>query len=711
MVGMDATLKLFMLKRYGEEKSRLKQVEALLQKDVRSVADPVRSILLTKGMKLLLDGRYEDARITFQKALQLSVTKYDALATHLIAWTFLDTDDYLQGEKQLMPIIKGNKAQPFTYYLMSRFAIRASQKDQARAYLETTLKKNPKHLASRIALVELDAKVPARHAEVEQRIKEILDNDMKDLPRAFLAQMHFILSEIYAARHETFNVTKALNNAIKSDPYNPEYTAALGEFLFKTHEVAKAEKEFERCLKISEKAAACHIGLAKCYLLKGKPDKALKQLQDGAQLVGKTSDIAYFLGVTLEHQKLNTRALKYYEDAISLNPKEVRYYAKAAKIYLLSDNIVKASEFIQKAKSVDPDSPYVHNFLGEMYVFKNELDLSIGEFKAAMDSDASFIEAYINLGDTYRQLNRHTEAMDVLNRAMQIDEKNPKAHFVMGRTLLAMDNLEGAVSQLEMAVKYDDATPLHHYYLGLAYYELKRYADAANALKSEVELNLEYAPAHYLLGKVMFESKKWQEAIKSFENAINLDKQNPEYHFWMGKLHTTSGREKSAIEYLDAAISLKPDFADAWLFKGLSLLKSRQYRKAKESLTKALSYDSKMTPAYMARAQCHRYFKSNTKAEDDYQKTIKLNPEYSLPYYELGRLYQEMGQDRKGMDYLQKARKLDPAFADVYWALGFAYKKARSRAEAIKNFKTYLELRPNAVDAQDVREEIEQLRQ
>ena len=710
LLGMDVTLKYYMLLNYGKSKTREASIAELLKDQDLQIGEAIHSVMLALGMAEMQKGSPERARTFFQKALQHSVTKWDALAAHLIAWSYLSNKDYMQGQKQLEPLIQSKKGYPLTYQLMGRFAEAAGDKEKARAYFEVVLEKEPRHADAALALQMLDIDNPEKQAGVEEKLQAMLKNENAALSNSQSARVHFVLAQIYLKRNEPFKVTKELGEAIKADPFNAEYYSALGDFLYQTHEYQKAEQEFQRCLKINERQVSCYIGLAHCKLAKAQPEEALTILQDAARVVGKDAELAYSLGLTLEHQKLLSKALKYYEDAISLNPKEVRYYTKAAEIYLKSDNLVKASEFVQKAKSIEADSPYVHNFLGEMYVYKADIEMAIAEFNAALEIDPTFIDAYVNLGNAYRDFHKYEESIEAFNKALQLDDKHAPAYYGLGRTLMAQENFEGAVAQLELAVRYDPNHKFYHFALGQAYYALKRYADAAAALTREIEISFDYSPAYFLLGRVNFDAKKWDDAATAFQQAVNLDKQNPTYHFWLGKLYNNTGRDKAAVEYFDAALSLKPDYAEAWLYKGLSLLNQKQFQKALQALNRGIKYNDKMPAAYIARAESYTYFKKYTDAEKDYLKAIKLDPKHVYPYYELGRLYQDMGQDKKALVYLNKAKKIAPDYALVYWALGFGYKKLRRYREAIGSFKTYLELNPGAVDAEDIRQEIEFLK-
>jgi len=710
LLGMDVTLKHYMLLSYGKSKTRENAITALLKDQDLQVGENIHSVMLALGMQEMQKGSPERARTFFQKALQHSVTKWDALAAHLIAWSYLSNKDYMQGQKQLEPLIQSKKGYPLTYQLMGKFAEAAGDKEKARAYYEVVIEKEPNHSDAVIAMQMLDIDDPEKQSAVEEKLQALLKTENAVLASSQSAQVHYILAQIYLKRNEPFKVTKELGEAIKADPFNASYYSALGDFLYKTHEYQKAEQEFQRCLKINEKQVSCYIGLAHCKLAKAEPEEALIILQDAARAVGKDAALAYSLGLTLEHQKLLSKALKYYEDAISLDPKNVKYYTKAAEIYLRSDNLVKASEFVQKAKSIEADSPYVHNFLGVMYVYKADLEMAIAEFNAALEINPTFIDSYVNVGNAYRDHNKFEESIESFNKALQLDDKHAPAYYGLGRTLMAQENFEGAVAQLELAVRYDANHKDYHFALGQAYYAQKRYADAAAALSREIEISFDYSPAYFLLGRVNFDAKKWDDAGTAFQQAVNLDKQNPMYHFWLGKLYNNTGRDKSAVEYFDAALSLKPDYAEAWLYKGLSLLNQKQFQKALQSLKKSIRHNDKMPASYISRAECYTYFKKYKEAEKDYLKAIKLDPKHVYPYYELGRLYQDMGKDKKALKYLNKAKKIAPDYSLVYWALGFGYKKLRRYREAIRSFETYLELTPNAVDADDIRQEIDFLK-
>jgi len=238
---------------------------------------------------------------------------------------------------------------------------------------------------------------------------------------------------------------------------------------------------------------------------------------------------------------------------------------------------------------------------------------------------------------------------------------------------------------------------------------MKRDNDAAAAVQKEIEIQYEYAPAFFLLGQIYSDMGKNEEAIAAYERAIQLNGQNPYFHFFLGRHFYKLGREKSAIDHLDVTINLKPDYADAYLFKGLSLINIHQYQQAINVLDKALKLNPKMIPALMARAEANRFFKKNKVAEKDYLAVLKLDNKNSLANLSLGDIYVDMGLDKKALQHLLRAKELDPTLAEVYNKIGYIQKKLRNNGAALSAFKTYLELKPNAIDANEIRNEIELL--
>lgn len=98
-------------------------------------------------------------------------------------------------------------------------------------------------------------------------------------------------------------------------------------------------------------------------------------------------------------------------------------------------------------------------------------------------------------------------------------------------------------------------------------------------------------------------------------------------------------------------------------------------------------------------------------AISSYQRALDLDPKNSDVRVDMGTCYRGVGQPEKAIEEYKKASKYDPKHAMTYMNSGVVYAyDLNKKAEAIKSFEKYLELAPNAPNAADIRQQIQQLK-
>ena len=66
----------------------------------------------------------------------------------------------------------------------------------------------------------------------------------------------------------------------------------------------------------------------------------------------------------------------------------------------------------QKAVLLDPNAPYVHNELGTLYLYKQDLKLSEKHYKAAIDISPDWVSPWANLMGLYLATKDTTKALE-----------------------------------------------------------------------------------------------------------------------------------------------------------------------------------------------------------------------------------------------------------------------------------------------------------
>jgi cytochrome c-type biogenesis protein CcmH/NrfG len=138
----------------------------------------------------------------------------------------------------------------------------------------------------------------------------------------------------------------------------------------------------------------------------------------------------------------------------------------------------------------------------------------------------------------------------------------------------------------------------------------------------------------------------------------------------------TPGPSPLQIEQLQAATRTAPKNAQAWISLGDALMDSRRFGEAVEA----------------------------------YQKGLELDPKNVHARVDMGTCYRGIGQFDKAVDEYKKAIKLDPNFPNAHRNLAVVLSfDLHDTAQGIKEFNRYLEVAPNAPDADAIRHTIREL--
>ncbi len=131
------------------------------------------------------------------------------------------------------------------------------------------------------------------------------------------------------------------------------------------------------------------------------------------------------------------------------------------------------------------------------------------------------------------------------------------------------------------------------------------------------------------------------------------------------------------IRQLETLAKLKPGNVDAWITLGNAQMDAQRYAEAIQSYQKALKLDPRNVDVRVDMGTCYRGVGRSDRALEEYRKAMKYNTRHPMAHLNAG--------------------------------VVLAYDLNR-RAEAVKEFEKYLELAPNAPNADQIRNEIQKIK-
>ena len=187
------------------------------------------------------------------------------------------------------------------------------------------------------------------------------------------------------------------------------------------------------------------------------------------------------------------------------------------------------------------------------------------------------------------------------------------------------------------------------------------------------------------------------KARKDFEKGLALEKKSD----WHG-----------AEQRFQSAVGLYPKYAVAWVELGRAQINQGREAEAKQSLQKALEADSQFVPAYEEMAEIAASRKQWQDLAEVTDQVVRLNP-VGFPRYWF--LNAAANYNLRNYDLAQKSAlrglNTDPEhhFPQLEFLLGLTLALKQDYHGAVGHLRNYLQLAPNAQDADQARDRLTQV--
>jgi Tfp pilus assembly protein PilF len=200
---------------------------------------------------------------------------------------------------------------------------------------------------------------------------------------------------------------------------------------------------------------------------------------------------------------------------------------------------------------------------------------------------------------------------------------------------------------------------------GVEHFTNRAYEAAERELRLAIQTDPSYEKAYYNLGKVYQAQRKWDKAADAFEIAVQKSPDNANFHYDLGEAY----------------------------------LEAKQLDKAETALKKATSLDSKLFKAFWRLGLVYMYEEKPKEADQALRQAIELNPRMDKPFLALGQLYLNWDADKEAAQVFGECVRANENSAECYNFHGVALKTLKQFDQAVREFKTALDLDNSLFDA------------
>ena len=541
-----------------------------LAEQVITVEKGHRLARLLLGISAFKDGKYDDARLHFDKASNGPIGELgSALAS---AWSYAAEDDENGAFKALAQLKKAKWAKFYRLYQRALIAdVLGSEKEARKAYGEL-FEEDRRTL--RLALGY--AEHAARH-ENFKLARSIMDRHVNSV-----AVLHPLARAELSDVHKNEAPQRLVRNA----------TDGLAEVFFSLGEALTSEGGLDIGAIYLQFALYIRPDFPMALMTLGSVYEATRRYDEAIATYHRISSSSplYFNGEI--RRALNLDQQEKFEDARdSLSKLVDRFEPEVAQTPVLDE--------VGRIKQIQTQLAALGLYEGEIdgvwgpaaraatMAFQRRQSLGVDGVVgpvteaalglATQSTEEVFkreraLRALLTLGTVFRRKEKFREAANVYTRAIALIEKPEKKHwryfYSRGVSYERMKDWPKAEADLEKAMELNPDQPLVLNYLGYSWVDQNLHLTKAMALiKKAVRLKPDDGYIVDSLGWAYYRQGNFEEATKYLERAVELLPEDPTINDHLGDAYWHVGRLLEARYQWRQALGLEPEPKDAILIR------------------------------------------------------------------------------------------------------------------------------------------------
>ncbi len=350
----------------------------------------------------------------------------------------------------------------------------------------------------------------------------------------------------------------------------------------------------------------------------GNAEEAIAQYRQALKIAPNLPQINQKLGEAFGQQNRWHEATTYYRRAVELNQNQNNHtnqsitqdlapnsasssqqqsasvwqmYLAKADFCRTQGQVTAAIKYYEQALAIQPNSPELIANLGNLYAEQQQWDKAIAAYERALSLKPNFSGVYRNLAKVLERTDRPQRAADNWYKALQLepDWATPEDYFKLGTILQRQQKNEPAITCYRRAIALNPQLTPAYLNLGAILLRTGQLQLALN-LQQQLSAQKPNSAALYLYqGMILKIQQKWQSAIATYQRAIELEPQLWEAHYQLAEIYSQQEQwSEAAAAYRRAS---KSQSNSSWLYHNLGYanLKLQRWSESYQALAKAVA--------------------------------------------------------------------------------------------------------------------------
>lgn len=361
-------------------------------------------------------------------------------------------------------------------------------------------------------------------------------------------------------------------------------------------------------------------------------------------------------------------AIRILKAAIQQNPSEPRNYYYLGEAYNALEKSDSAKSVLEEGTKADPKSIYNYIGLGRCYLDQNNVQKAKENFDRAKSlTSAKDILQYVLMAHAYSSSSHpnYAEAINLLNKAISYTNKSADVYWELGLTYEGMNKGGDAVSAFERATELDPTMAKAYIREGVIWRLARNYNQSLTSFQAGIEADPNFPPAYREMAELYFYTGQYDKAKEAYQKYLDLADKDDYTQFRYAQYLFLTKDYKGSLAILDQLRS-RIDIPVMYRLSAYSNYESGNYEKGLQQIK---TFFSKADEARLLPSDYEYYAKLLSKSGNDslavvnYMKAIKLDSSKFSFYGDIGAIY---FADRRYLDAAKAYQeKIDASVKDA----------------------------------------------
>lgn len=335
--------------------------------------------------------------------------------------------------------------------------------------------------------------------------------------------------------------------------------------------------------------------------------------------------------------------------------------------------------------------------LGDSFRDKKQYVEAIEAYTSAIKLDPNNAIAYFSLGVIYYQQERYPDAEKASATAMHLDQNLCSAYLCYASALWQQDRAQEALPYCRKAVWMAPTEPSVLVLLGELNYDLQQYDDAVVAMIAASALAPKLSIPHNYMARIAQQRGDTSRAIGEYQKALDLDPYEITALYEISALYIMKlNQPDKALPLIQQANQEMPDDMYIQNLLATTLLALKRYDEALLVAQSAADKNLHYATIYYTLGLIYQKLSRNDDAIAAW-KHASENGETTASV-ELGGLYLKSGDYDNAIQVLEAVAETEQSNANLHWYLCQSYLKVGKKALAIKEYEQLKKLDPKKAD-------------